>query len=42
MSKFHLSKSYAVLIGLETFVSTKAAIHSGLEKVFKPNEARSK
>ncbi|MCJ1395112.1 hypothetical protein MMC18_007993 [Xylographa bjoerkii] len=42
MSKVHLSKSYAVLVGLETFVGAKAAINSGMEKVFKPNEANLK
>ena len=42
MSKVHLSKSYAVLVGLETFVGAQAAIHSGMEKVFKPNEAHLK
>ncbi|MCJ1402620.1 hypothetical protein MMC11_005840 [Xylographa trunciseda] len=42
MSKVHLSKSYAVLIGLETFVGAKAAFHNGMEKVFKPQEAHLK
>ncbi|MCJ1415527.1 hypothetical protein MMC32_001859 [Xylographa parallela] len=42
MSKVHLSKSYAVLVGLETFVGAQAAIHSGMEKVFKPKEAHLK
>ncbi|MCJ1284968.1 hypothetical protein MMC26_004305 [Xylographa opegraphella] len=42
MSKVHLSKSYAVLVGLETFVGAQAAINSGMEKVFKPKEAHLK
>ena len=42
MSKVHLSKSYAVLVGLETFVSAQAAVNSGMEKVFKPKEAHLK
>ena len=42
MSKVHLSKSYAVLIGLEAFVSTKAAVKSGVERITKPKEAKAK
>lgn len=42
MSKVHLSKAYAILVGLEGFLSTKAAVHSGLEGVFKPKRARMK
>ncbi|MCJ1478724.1 hypothetical protein MMC13_007408 [Lambiella insularis] len=42
MSKVHISKAYAVLVGLEGFVDTKAAVNSGLEKIFRPKEARMK
>ena len=42
MSKVHLSKSYAVLVGLEAFVSAKAAVKSGVERITNPKEAKAK
>ena len=42
MSKVHVSNSYSVLVGLEAFVGTKAAVEGGMERVFKPEKAKMK
>ena len=42
MSKVHLSKSYAVLVGLEAFVGAKAAVKSGVERITNPKQAKAK